>query len=294
MLALLCGIAHTRLGRHAMGQQWALVALSKARLNGDRNLEVRALNVCGAIALDHGGINEATHFFTKAQEEAMQGNDMATVGRCANNLGIIANMQGDYSRAIGAYTRAIAAYEKAGYDRGVAESRHNLAISYREQGHLDDAIQTADAAVREADRLGDALLKAQALAGRAEIRTARGEPELAIREAERALAVHRELSDAVRETEDLRILGVALAVAGKAEPAEQMLGEVIDRAVQHERPLLVANAQRDLAYALARDGKVQEAKAVALAARATFDRLGAKVEMKKLDVLLHDPDFLND
>src|SRR5205814_3253341 len=65
-----------------------------------------SLNVCGAVALERGGINEATLFFTRAQEEAMQDNDMASVGRCANNLGIIANLQGDYGRAVGAYTRS--------------------------------------------------------------------------------------------------------------------------------------------------------------------------------------------
>ena len=294
MLALLLGIAHARLGRFAVGQQWAMVALSRARVLGDRRLEVRALNVSGAIALDRGGINEATHFFTKAQEEAMEDNDMAAVGRCANNLGIIANMQGDYGRAIGAYTRAIAAYEKAGFDRGIAESRHNLGISYREQGHLDDALRTADAAVKEAEGVGDPRLKAQALAGRAEIRTARGDPELAIREVERALAVHREMKDEVRETEDLRILAVALSVAGRTDEAQQMLHDVIHRASQHDRPLLVANALRDLAHALAREGRVEEAKKRAHAARVTFERLGAKVEVDRLDALLHDPDFLND
>src|SRR5439155_938858 len=90
-----------------------------------------------------------------AQELAMQDNDMATVGRCANNLGIIATMQGDYPRAIGAYTRAIAAYERAHYHRGIAESRHNLGITYREQGQLDHALQAADAAVRDAEWLDD-------------------------------------------------------------------------------------------------------------------------------------------
>src|SRR5438093_6455288 len=111
MLALLCGIGHSRLGRREVGQQWAMVALSRARVLGDRTLEVRGLNVCGAIALERGGISEATSFFTRAQEEAMQDNDMATLGRCANNLGIIANMQGDYGRAVGAYTRAIRSEE---------------------------------------------------------------------------------------------------------------------------------------------------------------------------------------
>jgi tetratricopeptide (TPR) repeat protein len=288
MLALLCGIGHSRLGRLDVGQQWARVALSRARVLGDRTLEVRGLNVCGAIALERGGIGEATDFFTRAQEEAMQDNDMATLGRCANNLGIIANMQGDYGRAVGAYTRAIAAYQKARYAQGIAESQHNLGITYRDQGRLDDAMQAADAAVREAERLGDQRLKAQALAGRAEIQVLRGEPEIAIREAKRAVVVHRDLKDAVRETEDLRILAVALGGAGQKRDAEAMLREVIARATKHERPLLVATAQRDLAYLLARQGETAAATEAAQAGHATLDRLGAKVEAERLEALLKD------
>ena len=292
MLTLLCGIAHARLGRVDLGQQWAMVAQLRARMLGDRTLEVRALNVCGAIALERGGISEATYFFTRAQEKAMQDNDMVTVGRCANNLGIIANLQGDYSRAVGAYARAIAAYEKASYDRGVVESQHNLGITYREQGQLDRALRVAGTALREAERLGDRVLQAQALAGLAEIRVARGEPEPAIRDAERALAVHRELKDAVLEAEDLRILAVALGLAGKPQDAEAMLRQVIDRATEHQRPLLVASAQRDLAHLLALVGDVAAAKQMALAARATFERLRAKVETEKLDALLAIPDLV--
>src|SRR5207302_768672 len=223
MLTLLCGIAHSRLGRLDLGQQWAMVAQLRARMLGDRTLEVRALNVSGAVALERGGIDEASYFFTRAQEQAMQDNDMATVGRCANNLGIIANMQGDYARAVGAYTRAIAAYEQARYHRGIAESRHNLGITYREQGRLDHALEAADAAVRDAEWLDDRGFKAQALAGRAEIRLAQGKPELAIREAQEALVIHRERNDGVLETEDLRILAGALGLAGQMRDAEYML-----------------------------------------------------------------------
>ncbi len=289
MLTLLCGIAHGRLGRLDEGQRWAMVAQLRARMLRDRTLEVRALNVCGAIALERGGINEATYFFTRAQEEAMEADDLATVGRCANNLGIIATMQGDYSRAVGAYTRAISAYEKARCGGGIVESRHNLAITYREQGRLDQAMQAADAAVREAERLGDQRLNAQALAGLAEIRVARGEPELAIRDAQRALAVHRDLEDAVLETEDLRILGVALGTAGNTHDGADMLRSVIDRATQQERPLLVACAQRDLAQMLACLGDVAAAKQLAQRARATYERLGARLEVAKLDAVLAMP-----
>src|SRR5260370_26281057 len=154
MLTLLCGIAHGRLGRLEVGQQWAMVAQLRARMLGDRPLEVRALNVCGAMALERGGISEATFFFTRAKEEALEQNDLATAGRCANNLGIIANMQGDYDRAVSAYTRAIASYQQAHCDRGVAESRHNLGITYRERGQLDAALQAPDAPGRKPGKLG--------------------------------------------------------------------------------------------------------------------------------------------
>src|SRR5438132_895388 len=213
----------------------AVVLQLRARSLKDRMMEVRALNVCGAIALERGGIDEATYFFTRAQEEATDDNDMATVGRCANNLGVIANMQGDYKRAVVAYTRAIAAYEQAHFARGVAESRHNLGIVCRAQGRLDRAVEIANVAIEEAQRLADQQLTAQAIAGLAEIHVARGEADLALETIERALVTHRELKDPVREAEDLRIKAGALALKanGNREAAQTMLRQVIERATEH-------------------------------------------------------------
>jgi hypothetical protein len=62
-----------------------------------------------------------------------------------------------------------------------------------------------------------------------------------------------------------------------------MLRGVIDRATEHARPLLVASAQRDMAYLLAGDGDVAGAIPLARQARAIFERLGASVEIAKLD-----------
>jgi len=249
-------------------------------------MEVRALNVCGAIALERGGIDEATYFFTRAQEEATDDNDMATVGRCANNLGIIANMQGDYRRAAIAYTRAIASYEQAHFARGVAEARHNLGIASCAQGQLDRALEIANLAIEEAQRIGDQQLIAQAVAGLAEIHVARGETDLAMSAAERAIAAHRELKDPVREAEDLRIKAGALALAGRHDDAETMLRQVIDRATEHGRPLLLAMAERDLAHLLIKTGDMASGKAAAQRARSTFQRLSARAEIDKLDTVL--------
>ncbi len=286
ILTLLLGIAHSRLGRLEVGQQWAMVAQLRARSLKDRMMEVRALNVCGAIALERGGIDEATYFFTRAQEEASDDNDQATVGRCSNNLGVIANMQGDYRRAVIAYTRAIAAYEQANFSRGVAEARHNLGMVCRAQGQLDRALEMAQIAIREAEQLGDQQLTAQAIAGLAEIHVTRGEADQAMAAIARAVATHRELKDPVREAEDLRIKAGALALAGRHEDAETLLRDVIDRATQHGRPLLLAMAERDLAHQLIQRGDATAGKAAAQRARSSFQRLSARAEIDKLDDLL--------
>src|SRR6267378_3314682 len=286
MLTLLYGIAHSRLGRLEVGQQWAMVAQLRARTLKDRMMEVRALNVCGAIALERGGIDEATYFFTRAQEEATDDNDMATVGRCANNLGIIANMQGDYKRAVTAYTRAIAAYEQAHFARGVAESRHNLGIVCRAQGKLDRALEIAQIAIQEAQALSDPQFTAQAIAGLAEIHVARGERDLAIAAIERAITTHRELKDPVREAEDLRIKAGALALNGGRDESATLLRAVIERASEHGRPLLLAMAERDLAHLLIQMGDATGGKAAAQRARSSFQRLSARAEIDKLDDLL--------
>ena len=289
MLTLLLGIAHSRLGRLEVGQQWAMVAQLRARSLKDRMMEVRALNVCGAIALERGGIDEATYFFTRAQEEASNDNDMATVGRCSNNLGIIASMQGDYKRAVINFTRAIASYEQAHFARGVAEARHNLGIACSGQGRLDRALETATLAIQEAEKLADAQLTAQAIAGLAEIHVARGEAEQALKAVEQAITTHRELKDPVREAEDARIKAGALDLQGRREEAETMLREVISRATEHGRPLLLAMAERDLAHLLLRAGDMAAGKAAAQRARSTFQRLSARAEIAKLDEVLETP-----
>src|SRR5258708_15694544 len=118
----------------------------------------------------------------------------------------------------------------------------NLGVSYREEGQVGLGLGAADAAVQQAERLGDRALKAQALAGRAEIRTARGEPELAIREAERAVAVHRELKAALLETEAQRTLPVALGRSAKSRLPADLLSPLPAPALRHPRPLVLAAA----------------------------------------------------
>lgn len=286
-IALLFGIAQARLGRHDAGERWVEAALDRARRRGDPSVRARALNVSGAIAFHQGRIAEAARRWTEALAEAEREGDRATVGRCSNNLGIIANLRGQHGRAIGSYTMAIAAFQQAGLRAGVAEALHNQAITYRDQGELRVAIEMANRAVSEATVASDLALAAQALGGRAEIRLYAGDFAVARREIEQALARHRDVGNFMGETEDLRVLGCVLAAQEEADEGAALLRTVIERAEQHGRPLLVAQAERDLARLMVKAGRGSEALELARRARVRFQQLGAEVEVYHMDELLH-------
>jgi len=285
-LMLLCGIAHARLGEFAEGGRWAQRALDRAIARGHRAVEVRTLNVLGAIALESGRIDDATQYFVKAITAAKGEGDHGTVGRSAGNLGVISTMCGDYARAIGWYTMALAAYQRMDFRAGTADVLNNLSVTYRDMGDYDRAIAIVDEALEAAEAAGERRLANLAYGGRAEIRLLAGDVALARREIEQAIARERELGDVVSETEDLRVLAGAEAALGRIGVAHKLYHDVIERATSFPRPLLVAQAQRDLARMLYKRGQVTEAVAVARSARDGFATLGVRIEVAKLDAMI--------
>src|SRR5947209_17778239 len=86
-VALLYGTAQARLGRHGEGLRWVDLALDQARKRDEQAVELHALNARGAIALVTGRIDEAADYLTRALMAASRDGDVATTGRCSNNLG---------------------------------------------------------------------------------------------------------------------------------------------------------------------------------------------------------------
>jgi len=285
-LALLFGIAQARLGHHSIGKQWVGIGLETARARRDHAVEARALNVSGAIAFEEGRIDDAVSYFTRGLGEAERLSDRATVGRCSNNLGIIASLRGEFGRAIGSYTMALAAFQQVRHRAGVAEALHNLAITYRELSDLAKALEAEERALQESGAAGEVALEAKIRCGRAEIRLMGGDAEVAQREVQNALMMQREIGDVVGEAESLRVLAGALAALGQLMQAEAMLYEVIGRAATVNRPLLLAKAERDLAGLLHREQRDEQASALAGKARDRFEKLGATVEVRRLDDLM--------
>jgi tetratricopeptide (TPR) repeat protein len=293
-LALQYGIAHARVGSRQAGERWVALALDRSRERGDGAVEAWALNAGGVIAFEAGRTADAVGHFMRGLTAAKREGDHATVGRCSNNLGIISNLRGNYGRAVGSYTIALAAFQQARMQRGIAETLNNLAITNRDQGDLVNALKTADRAVEEAEKVGDRALTAQTRGGRAEIRLLLGDAQFARREIERVLETRRELGDVIQEAEDLRVLAGALAAMEQTADAARMFCDVIERAEEHRRPLLAAQAERDLAWLLHRAGRLSESTEAARKARVRFNQLRAEAEAEKLDELLGPDGFRPD
>src|SRR2546429_1945282 len=280
--ALLYGTAQARLVRHDEGVRWLDAALERARKGGERGVESRALNARGAMSLVSGRIGEAADYCTRALMLASLDDDSAPVGRCSNNLGIVSNLRGRHAEAIGSWEIARAAFDRAGWRQGVGECHHNLGITYREQGAFDRALAEANRAVAEAEASRDHTLWALTLRGRAEIHASRGELQLARRELDQVRDLRIGVPDSADEAEDARVVASLLVAEGQWAAAERVLREVIERAEADERPLLQAEAMRDLSMGLRGTGRHAEAHTAARTAKAIFTRLGAEGELRNL------------
>src|SRR5690349_10373847 len=177
--ALLAAEAHGRLGEHAQAERWAAAALATALVRGERHAELRARNLMGAIALERGDVDTAERHLSAGLELARALQDHVAEARCHNNLGIVANLRGEPQVALASYQLALAAYQQAGLVRGVAETHHNIGISWRDLGDYRRGGAAADEALRLAERVEDESLATQALVGRAELHLREGDADLA-------------------------------------------------------------------------------------------------------------------
>ncbi|HEX2190656.1 MAG TPA: tetratricopeptide repeat protein, partial [Longimicrobiaceae bacterium] len=198
-----------RTGRteESLGIAAALVAPAHQR--GDRWLQVHLANLTGICLFELGRNDEAEERFGQLLELASEWGDEESVGRACNNLGMLANIRGARDRALACYGRALAAYQRVGYTRGLAQTHHNLGISYRDLGfdgeadaHYLRAIEMAAAAESE-----DVVALAET--ERAVLRVRGGDGALARTLARRARDRFERIGDPVGRAETTRVLALA-------------------------------------------------------------------------------------
>lgn len=285
-LALLAAEAYGRLGEYDDANRWAAAALAVARARGDRHAEVRALNDCGAIALERGDGAGAEHWFLAALELCRQFHDHAAQARCFNNIGIVANLRGDAASALANYELALAAYQQAGSVRGLAETHHNIAISRLHRGDARGALSAAEQAVRLAGQIGDERLAAQALAGRAEVHLSTGDVALAAAELEHVVVAYTRLNHPVGLAEAWRLQAAVSRAHGALAEAVVTLMNAAETARLHGSAHTLAEIERDLGDAFEAAGDAVAGRAARERAIAIYQRLGAGHAAARLIALL--------
>ena len=281
-LQLLRAEALTRVG-DARGARALLREIIPALVSrGDRASHRRALNLLGAASFYLGELEEASDAFAAALEMASVENDLLIFARATNNLGMIENLRGHYESALGHYRLAVPTYQRLGQRRGLAESYHNIAITYRDIGSLSEADEYERRAIDYAAKGVAPRVAAMGMIGRAEIALRRGDPHFARSAAERAAAELERLHDPVNEADAHRLTASADAAMGRFSDAERGFDRALGLARTGGHALIEAEALRDRAHAYLKQGRRGDARRDADAAVALFGKLGATTEIEAL------------
>lgn len=285
-LLLLRAEALTRVGDARSARTWLYEIIPTLIGRGDRASHRRALNLLGAACFYLGELAEASDAFAAALEMASEEDDLLIFARATNNLGMIANLRGHHESALGHYRLAVPTYQRLGQRRGIAESYHNIAITYRDLGALAEADEYERRAM---DYAGDGIaprVAAMGMIGRAEIALRRGDPQLARGTSERAAAELERLHDPVNEADARRLVATAAAALGRFDEAEGVFERALSIARSGGHALIEAETLRDRAWARSSRGERAGARRDAEAAVALFERLGATSEVGRLRALL--------
>jgi tetratricopeptide (TPR) repeat protein len=287
-LAALLAEAELRLCNPAAARHWLLGALPALMRAPHRADARRAINLLGAAHFALGNLAKAEAAFARALELATTHGDDLLVARAANNLGAVANVRGSHGAALGHYLLAVPVFQRIGSPVMLAESFHNMAITFRDLGQFELADRYESRAMEFAREGGSARLMAMARVGRAELSLLRGDAHLAEAGARLAVVQYEAIEDPEGEANALRLLGVACAACGSAAEALQALDRAVSLAREHGSALIEAESLRARADLLAASGELARARSDVEEALAIYTRLGVQAESARLTEVLKE------
>jgi tetratricopeptide (TPR) repeat protein len=275
-MATLRADAELRTGHPREARQWLTSALPAIERSGDRVALRKAVNQLGVAEVELGALDAAEHVFARAVELARSDGDDLLMAHATNNMGAIANIRGRRQEALSLYQLAIPAYQRLGNVGGLAQSLHNMALSFRHLGQLARATEYEQRAIAYATESGNGPLIALAWRGRAEVSLLAGDAQLAEVGALRAASEFARIPDRIREADALRVLGAARLTLDRLEEAQAALDRGLALAREHGSKLVEGETLRVLAACLVRAGDREGARQQLATAIGIFETLGAE------------------
>ncbi len=248
-----------------------------AQAAGKSLLAAEALNTLGGIGLETDGVSQAREHFLRALE--LGGESRQLRARVEQNLGICANIHGDFDEALTRYERSLDAYRACNDEQGCAIAYHNLGMTSLDRKEFDAAEGYFRQSREIAQRAGDAYLEGLCLVNHAKVHAARERYEVALANAEMALAVFDKVGAESAKADAYRVIGMVYRETGRHALAESRLRAAIDLSVTAGSALNEAEASRELALLYQAMGRNQDALRLLNAARRLFRRLDARRDL---------------
>lgn len=275
-LATLRADVELRTGHPREARQWLSSVLPGLERSGDRAALRKALNQLGVAEIELGALDSAERAFGRALELARADGDDLLMAHATNNMGAIANIRGRRDEALSLYQLAVPAYQRLGNVSGLAQSLHNMAISFRHLGQLARASDYEQRALAYATECANAPLLALAWLERSELSLHSGDAALAEVGAQRAAAQFAKVPDPIREGDALRVVGAARLRLGRVVDARSALERGLHLARQHGSRLVEGETLRVLAECFVRLGDREGGRRELATAIGIFEVLGAE------------------
>jgi tetratricopeptide (TPR) repeat protein len=281
------GVALRRVSQIPRAMELAQKLEAEVRRRGDSRLLVEVVMLVGALHWDAGHVTDAEARYSEVLDlGAARENDEA-VANASNNLGVLANIQGRRDLALTCYQRALASYQRQGNSRGLAQTHHNLGISYRDLSFEREADSHFQRAVEYAELSGTPDVVAMAELERAMLRARSGDPLLATEMARRARDRFEKIGSPVGIADAERVLALAERAGGRDENALPHLELALETALSADDAVLRAEVQRDRGLLLRDLGRMDQAREALLDSINSFTQLGAAAEAEALRVILN-------
>jgi class 3 adenylate cyclase/tetratricopeptide (TPR) repeat protein len=256
-LADIAAVARYRQGRYASSMRWAKIAVTEAKLGGDRRTEARGLELEALAAATSGQPwDDASFEYALAVYHEL--GDLPAKALCYNRYGACAYYTGRWDDAVDLYIQAESAYWRVGREYDAAVNAANRAEVLVQQGNLDEVteIVTAASKVWLATGATSALAFGAVLLGRASL--ARGEYDEALSHLREA----RMLCVGLGETDEVATIDSVIAqchlhrgdVTGAMHAAETALAAADGRGGPGTPLLLRVRGEALVAMGQVRDG----------------------------------------
>lgn len=281
-LIVLYAEALARVGSDRQACEWLTRSEPALLATGDHYWHRHALNLLGVALFGLGKLDDATQAISRALELANQADDLLLFARAANNLGAIANLQGRHEAALSCYRLSVPVYQRLGNCRGIAETHHNMAITFRDLGELQHADEEEQLAAEYAAEGVAPRIAVMCRIGRGEIALRRDDPRFAEMTARTALLELKDLDDPINEADASRLLGAALGTQGRSAEALEAFSHSLSLARERGHVLTEAETLRDRAMVHGQEGAFDSARDDALRAITLFDSLGIAEEKDRL------------